>query len=54
MWDDPMCELRQPLPRLALLARHRLGWRCVAVVLRQSHYRLKGATQIRLTLGAKV
>jgi hypothetical protein len=41
--DDPMCELRQPLPRLALLPRHRLGWRCVAVVLRQWLYRQKGA-----------
>ena len=40
----PMCELRQPLPRLALLPRHRLGWRCVAVVLRQWLYRQKGGT----------
>src|ERR1700681_1725564 len=44
LWDDPMCELRPPLPRLALLPRHRLGWRCVAVVLRQWLYRQKGGS----------
>ena len=44
LWDLPMCELSQPLPRLALLPRHRLGWRCVAVVLRQWLYRQKGGS----------
>jgi hypothetical protein len=43
LWDHPIYELKQPLRRLALPPRHRLGWRCVAVVLRQWLYRQKGA-----------
>src|SRR5579863_9354760 len=51
MWDHVLAEASRQLRRSALPPRHRLGWRCVALVLRQSPYRQRGTVLRRIVMG---